>query len=81
MSDIRYIVGKGASYGANPEGWVTVDLDDNRSINGWGCALAILWEHQALKEISLLTENCWFEHEASKHCGISHIDLGLEVLH
>lgn len=81
MNDIRYIVGKGSPFGSKPDGWVSVDLDNDRSTNSWGCALAVLGQHQALQEISLLTEEDWLEHEASKHCGISHIDLGLEVLH
>lgn len=81
MKDIRYIVGKGSPYGTSPDGWVTVDLDNDRGTNGWGCALAILGQHGALTEISLLTEQDWLKHEASSHCAISHIDFGLEVLH
>lgn len=81
MDDIRYIVGKGCTFATKPEGWVSVDLDKERNINGWGCALTILWQHGALKEVYPLSEDEWYEHEASQHCGISHIDLGLEVLH
>jgi len=83
-------VGKGSPYGDKPERWVSVSLNLNLpdkppkidgSDGAWGRALAVLWQHQALKEVALLTDKEWLEHEACNHCGCSHIDLGLEVLH
>ena len=72
----RWVVGRGNAYG-----WVSVDLGDDDSFDAKGAALDILWEHDSLQEVALLTNNEWIEHEASQHCGISHIDRGLEVLH
>ncbi len=82
---IRYIVGRSKKYG-----WVTVDLNLNphgapenidSSDGAWGRALAILWQHEALEKVALLEWSEWFEHKASNNCAISHIDLGLEVMH
>ena len=60
---------------------VSAPKNIDQSNDAWGRALAILWQHDALTEVSLLAEDEWFNHPTSHECGISHIDLGLEVLH
>jgi hypothetical protein len=47
----------------------------------WGRALWCLWQHEALKEVAILTEAEWLSHPASLECGIGHIDLGCSIYH
>lgn len=92
--DIAWVVGKGTEHQVLNCGqersfvlWTSIELSPerpssfNRTIKDWGHALAILWEHECLNEVALLTKKEWLTHEAASHCTIQHNDHGLNIYH
>jgi len=72
--EVEYVVGK------SEKGWVSCHLEKGTE-EELGCALIVLFEHEALERVHLLSFDEWYNHEASAGPGWSHIDRGIEVIH